>query len=185
MSADGRQLLHERRVVLRGWRRDDGLWDIEAALTDERTYASRSAEKGSIPAGEPIHGITVRLTVDDALVVRAVAATMAAVPYHTCPLALGPLQALEGAALARGWRRRVEDCLGGTKGCTHIRDLLLQAATAAFQTIPVWHAQAHGDILPAVDGRPPPHLGTCTTWAFDGPVVARLYPEFAGRKPSA
>ncbi|HSV83171.1 MAG TPA: DUF2889 domain-containing protein [Ramlibacter sp.] len=190
MNAEGlpepaaRELLHQRKVHLCGYRRDDGLWDIEAAMTDQRSYESRSAEKGRIPAGDPVHHICVRLTVDDNLTVKSVAAAMKEVPYHTCPGALGSLATLEGATLSRGWRRRIEEGLGGTQGCTHVRDLLLQAATVAFQTIPVAHAQVHGDILPAVDGQPPPHLGTCRTWALDGPVVARLYPEFAVLPPS-
>jgi hypothetical protein len=176
-----RDPVHERKVLLRGYRRKDGLWDIEVGMSDERSYDSHSVEKGTIPAGERIHDIRVRVTVDDALTVKAVTASMNAVPYHTCPGALASLSSLEGAVMSRGWRSRVEDGLGGAKGCTHVRELLLQAATVAFQTIPVWHAQRHGDIVRPVDGRPPPHLGTCTTWAFDGPIVARLYPEFASR----
>jgi hypothetical protein len=188
MSAEGlpapaaRELLHERKVHLSGWRRQDGLWDIEASMTDQRSYDSRSVEKGVITAGDPVHQICVRITVDDRFTVKSVAAAMNAVPYHTCPGALDSLSVLEGATLSRGWRRRVGEGLGGVQGCTHIRELLLQAATVAFQTIPVVHAQQHGDILPAVDGQPPPHLGTCTTWALDGPVVARVYPQFAAPK---
>lgn len=175
-----RRLLHGRDVRLRGFRRKDDLWDIEATLVDRRTYDSRSAGKGQIAAYEPVHHIQVRVTVDDALTVRQVSAAMNAVPYaQSCPAALAPLDALVGASLLRGWRRRIDEVLGGTLGCTHIRDLLAQIATAAFQTIPVWHAQGRGDIIPVVDGKAPSHLGTCTTWAFDGPVVARLYPEFA------
>lgn len=185
MSAEGlpapaaRDLLHKREVHFQCYRRKDGLWDIEASLTDQRSYDSRAVEKGLIPAGEPVHAISVRVTVDDGLLVQDIAASMGSVPYHTCPSALASLTSLKGATLARGWRRRVEDELGGIKGCTHVRDLLVQAATAAFQTIPVWHAQAAGDVIPAVGGQPPAHLGTCTTWAFDGPVVARLYPSLA------
>jgi hypothetical protein len=29
---------------------------------------------------------------------------------------------------------------------------------------------------------PPYHLGRCIAWDFDGPVVARIYPQFAGWK---
>jgi hypothetical protein len=34
----GRQHLHTRRVVCQGFFRDDGLWDIEGRITDEKTY---------------------------------------------------------------------------------------------------------------------------------------------------
>ncbi|HSW18651.1 MAG TPA: DUF2889 domain-containing protein [Ramlibacter sp.] len=176
-----RELLHQRKIDWRGFRRKDGLWDLEATLTDLRRYDSVMAEKGMLPAGMPVHSIVLRITVDDELTVRAIVAAMNAVPYHTCAGALGSLSRLEGASLTRGWRRRVEQDLGGEQGCAHIRDLLGHAPTVAFQTIPVWHAQRHGDILQPVDGQPPAHLGTCATWAFDGPVVARFYPMLKDR----
>jgi hypothetical protein len=140
-------------------------------------------EKISLPASEPVHSISVRLTVDDAFTVHKVVAAMDAVPHQACPGALSTLSRLEGASLSRGWRRRVEQDVGGEQGCSHIRDLLGNAPTMAFQTIAAWHAQKHGDLLQPVGGKPPPHLGTCTTWAFDGPLVARVYPMFQGTKP--
>ena len=33
-----RELLHSRDIVLRGYRRADGLYDIEAQLTDTKSY---------------------------------------------------------------------------------------------------------------------------------------------------
>jgi hypothetical protein len=60
-----RELLHSRDIVLRGYRRSDGLYDIEAHLTDTKTYGSANRDRGYIHAGEPIHGMWLRLTVDD------------------------------------------------------------------------------------------------------------------------
>ena len=34
----GRQLLHTRRVTCQGFFREDGLWDIEGRITDEKSY---------------------------------------------------------------------------------------------------------------------------------------------------
>lgn len=177
-----REQAHRRQIDWRGYRRKDGLWDLEVTLTDVRSYDTILAEKGKLPAGQPVHSISVRVTVDDALTVHGIVAAMDTVPYHTCPRALPTLSRLEGASLARGWRRRVEQDLGAEQGCAHIRDLLGHAPTVAFQTIAVWHAQKDGDVIRPVDGQPPAHLGTCTTWSFDGPVVARLYPMFRGGK---
>src|SRR6185312_16171165 len=52
-----RELLHSRDIVLRGYRRSDGLYDIEAHLTDTKTYGSANRDRGYIEAGEPIHGM--------------------------------------------------------------------------------------------------------------------------------
>ncbi|NDF80067.1 MAG: DUF2889 domain-containing protein, partial [Betaproteobacteria bacterium] len=83
-----------------------------------------------------------------------------------------------------GWRKTIEAHLGGVAGCTHLREMLFNMATAAYQTIPSarqFKAQQLG--LPEqVPTSPPPHVGKCMSWAFDGPVVARYYPMFY-RKP--
>jgi hypothetical protein len=52
-----RELLHSRDIVLRGYRRTDGLYDIEAQLTDTKSYGSANRDRGYIEAGEPIHGM--------------------------------------------------------------------------------------------------------------------------------
>ncbi|MDO8776663.1 MAG: DUF2889 domain-containing protein, partial [Burkholderiaceae bacterium] len=56
--------LHTRAVVYRGYHREDGLWDIEAELTDTKTYALNFSERGDMPPGTPIHGMAIRATVD-------------------------------------------------------------------------------------------------------------------------
>ncbi|MES2363237.1 MAG: DUF2889 domain-containing protein [Pseudomonadota bacterium] len=177
-----RELKHERQVTLRGYLRSDALWDIEAELKDIRAYDSLSVEKGTIPAGDSIHDIRVCVTVDNTLLVTDAQAFMTAVPYHTCPDALASIAAMKGARIGSGWRKAIEERLGGERGCTHIRELLLHIATTAYQTIPVWQAQQSGDVIQSEDGQPPQHLGRCTTWSFNGPVVARIYPQFIGWK---
>ncbi len=177
-----RELKHERQVTLRGYLRSDALWDIEAELKDIRAYDSLSVEKGTIPAGDSIHDIRVCVTVDNTLLVTAAQAFMTAVPYHTCPDALASIAAMKGARIGSGWRKAIEERLGGERGCTHIRELLLHIATTAYQTIPVWQAQQSGDVIQSEDGQPPQHLGRCTTWSFNGPVVARIYSQFIGWK---
>jgi hypothetical protein len=50
-----------------------------------------------------------------------------------------------------GWRQAIDRTIGGVQGCTHLRELLFNMATAAFQTIP--HAQRHE----AGESRATPH----------------------------
>ncbi len=173
-----REAINHRKVQLTSYRRSDALWDIEAALADTRAYDSTALERGNILAGDPVHDINVCVTLDDAMVVQAARATMNTVPYGTCPGALPAIERMAGAQVGPGWRRQIEERMGNALGCTHIRELLLHIATMAYQTIPVWHAQATGDMIAGADGAPPLHLGKCAAWAFDGPVVARHYPQF-------
>ena len=163
--------MHTRRVEYRGFQRDDGLWDIEGELLDAKPMAFGIEGEREWAPHEPIHHMSIRVTVDDAMVIRAVDVAMDARPHEPCPQAMPPMQGLVGETLGRGWRKTIERHLGGTVGCTHLRELLFNLATAAFQT-------RSDAFAPPSDGSPPLHLGQCTAWAFDGPVVQKVYPMF-------
>ena len=64
-----RHLVHGRQLVCRGYRRDDGRWDIEGRLADVKT---RDVKLGGaqIAAGEPYRAIALALTVDDTHTIR-------------------------------------------------------------------------------------------------------------------
>jgi hypothetical protein len=180
--ATSRTHVHTRRVEYRGYKRDDDLWDIEAELTDAKTYTQATPDRGILDAGEPIHGMAIRLTVDDAMKITGVAVGMPAAPFPECQQAKPPMSRLIGATLGPGWRKAIEHALGGTQGCAHLRELLFNMATAAYQTIPLYrmHLRRLAGLPDPVLKRPPPHLGKCLAWDFDGPVVLRHKPEFAG-----
>ena len=59
-----RELVHDRTIVCRGWRRSDGNWDIEGHLVDTKTYGFPNEFRGQVQAGEPIHDMWLRLTID-------------------------------------------------------------------------------------------------------------------------
>lgn len=177
--------VHTRSVEYRGYRRDDGLWDIEAELTDAKTYAHKTPDRGILEAGEPVHGMAIRLTVDDTMKISEVAVRMASAPFPECQQAQPPMSRLIGCTLGRGWRKAIEHALGGTQGCAHLRELLFNMATVAYQTIPHYrhHLRRLAGLPDPVLKRPPPHIGKCLAWDFDGPVVKRHRPQFAGWKP--
>ena len=83
--AVSRAPIHHRRIDCRGYRREDGLWDIEGHLTDVKSYPFANAWRGEIRPGEPIHDMWLRLTLDDDLTVIAVAAAT-----DDGPLAISP-----------------------------------------------------------------------------------------------
>ena len=180
--ASPRQHLHTRAVTYRGFLREDGLWDIDCTLSDTKSVDIHMRERGVLPAGEPIHLLRVRLTVDDSLTIRAVQAGAIATPFDECQLpADAPMQKLVGLKMGPGWRKAIEGAIGGVGGCTHLRELVFNAATAAFQMIPHYRATQGGrkdDMEGMNAGKPPFYMGQCMTWAFDGPVVQRLAPQF-------
>lgn len=177
--------LHTRAVEYRGYRREDGLWDIEAEITDSKTYTLERTERGPMPPGTPIHGMAIRATVDDHMTIRAIATSMDHTPFSECQQGNDPMQRMVGATMGPGWRQAIEKALGNNKGCTHLRELLFNMATAAYQTIPGYrhHMRRQAGLPEPELDKPPYHVGRCIAWDVDGAVVQRHYPRFAGWEP--
>jgi hypothetical protein len=177
--------LHTRAVTYRGYLREDGLWDIEGEMSDVKTYATEMSARGHMPPGTPVHGMAIRVTVDDTMTIRAIATAMDFTPFGECQQGTDPMQRMVGACMGPGWRQAIERALGGIKGCTHLRELLFNMATAAYQT--VFPYQQHQRTLagagPGASTEPRYHLGRCIAWDFNGPVVQRHYPQFTGWQP--
>ena len=70
-----RRPMHTRKVTCQGFFRDDGLWDIEGHITDEKHYPQDEGWRGVLQPGEYIHNMWIRLTVDEKMVIRDVEAT--------------------------------------------------------------------------------------------------------------
>jgi hypothetical protein len=79
-----REAIHTRAIEINGYRRADGLYDIEAHLTDTKTFGQTNYDRGYIPAGEPIHDMWLRLTIDDTMHVVDVDAVSDKTPLG-CP----------------------------------------------------------------------------------------------------
>ena len=78
-----------------------------------------------------------------------------------------------GCSLRRGWRQAIEERLGKLQGCAHLRELLFNMGTAAFQTMARKLNQAQEQA-----GLPPAAMGGCLAWDPRGAMVARIYPQF-------
>ena len=164
---------HIRQVNYRSFEREDGLWDIEGELLDTKAIdLPRPSGKGIRKAGDPIHHMLIRVTINTELVVQSIEASMEAFPIQGCPGALTALQRMVGCSMARGWRKSIESNLTGVAGCTHMRELLNNMATAAFQSIVAAFSNN--------PDQPPAYVGRCTGWDFNGPGVAEHFPQFVG-----
>ena len=126
--------MHHRRIDCRGYLRDDGMWDIEGHLVDTKPYDLPNPDRGgTIRAGEHLHEMWIRLTVDTDLLVHEVEAKTDFGPYSVCGDITDNFRALVGLRIAAGWTQKTRELLGGVKGCTHLVELLGPGATTAFQ----------------------------------------------------
>ena len=130
-----RSLLHQRQILSQGFSRNDGLYDIESRIVDIKSYEIPRNKRKSLPAGKPLHEMIVKLTVDMDLKIIFAEAITEASPYEICKNANTNLNKLIGETISPGWRKKVHSIIGGTNGCTHVRELLISVATVAFQTL--------------------------------------------------
>lgn len=175
-----RTALHRRLIDCNGYERDDGLWDIEGRLTDTKAYELDNEWRGRLAPGVPIHDMHVRLTLDDDFTVRHVEVAMDGTPFAICSDIEPDFAKLEGTRIAAGWSRELAKLFGGTKGCTHVVELLGRMGTVAFQTIAPVKARRQQESAESADGsaQRPSYLNGCHAWASDGPVVRKLLPEY-------
>lgn len=75
-----RERLHSRRVTYDGFKRGDGLFDIEADIVDVKDRAVTSLS-GVRPAGEPVHDMWVRVTIDRSFQIHDIEACTERMPY--------------------------------------------------------------------------------------------------------
>jgi hypothetical protein len=182
-EAPTRKLMHLRDIALRGYERDDGLFDIEATLSDTKTYPIETEDRGQIAPGERLHGMTMRMTVDDDFLIHACEAVTEQGPYAICPAAAANFSRIAGLTIGRGFLRAAISRVAGVEGCTHLRELLQPMATVAFQTIGAIRARRRQarEGGPAYAG-PSGLIDTCLAYAADGEVARRRWPELAAKR---
>ena len=166
-----RDRLHCRAVTYDGYRRGDGLFDIEAHIVDVKDHDSELSS-GIRPAGIPIHDMWVRVTIDRDYFIKAIEAVTDSMPYPGACNRIGPDYAkLIGANLVRGYRKHLHDTMGGVHGCTHITELLSYLPTAAVQTFAGLQREDIGDEKPF-------QLDRCHALETTTEAVRRYYPKW-------
>ena len=167
-----RKRLHERNARYEGFARDDGWFDVEAHLTDVKDF-DHTLLTGLRRAGEPVHDMWVRLTVDAALTIRAIEVRMDAVPYPGgCERIETAYRKVVGANLLRGFRKALHDAFAGVHGCTHLTELLGYLPTAAVQMMAgLKQREDEG-------AHKPFQLDRCHSLETTTDVVRRYYPKW-------
>lgn len=171
-----RELIQTRRIEVSSYRRNDGQWDVEGRLVDTAAFAIPNKFRGEIAAGEPIHDMNLRLTLNENVEITEVAAAMDSVPYAICPAIEGAFQKLKGIRIGPGWNSRVRELLGGVQGCIHMVDLLRPVGTVGFKTVKREAGKLDREAAARSDAEPY-QINTCHTHASDGPVVKERWPH--------
>ncbi len=173
-----RERLHVRRVTYTGYRRADGLLDIEAQLIDNKDHPYPLSSGQRAPE-QDLHNMSVRFTIDREMTITAVQAAHDAQPYPGyCETIAPDYVKLVGLNLVDHFRLRLNERMGGIKGCTHINEMLAWLPSAALQTL----AGDRKDFEPMADTKPF-QLDRCHALASSGEAVRQYYPKWYAPTP--
>jgi hypothetical protein len=178
-SDPSRQLKHRRAISVQAYARADGLWEVDARITDTKTREIPCAD-GPRAAGAPIHDLMLRLIVDTDLNIVAAGAESLAVPYPgLCSEHGDTYGKLAGLNLLEGFKRAVRERAGGTLGCTHLTELADVLPTAVIQAFAGEVIDTRGD-----GEHKPFQLDRCHALVSHGEAVRLHYPRWF-RQPGA
>jgi len=170
-----RKPVHNRKIDITGYERDDGLWDIEGFLVDSKAEIFTSHAHDPIPAGAPVHGMGIRLTIDFDFLVHEAEAITDHAPFPGCFQAAPDMAHLKGLRIGKGFNEEARRLFAGTKGCTHLVEMLVPMASTAFQTLwPIRQEKGQND----QDGKRPKLIDSCHALASDGAVTKRVWPAY-------
>ncbi len=170
-----REPLHTRSIRVSSFARDDGQWDLEAELIDTKAYDFPRASGAVHAAGEPVHHMHLRVTIDDEFTITAAVAAYDAAPYdENCTAIATDYEAMVGMNLLRSFRQVVKERFGRTAGCTHMTELSYVLPTVAVQSM----AQKRRKEQLSATPKRPFQLEGCHALRLDGPVAKEFYPQW-------
>lgn len=177
-----RKPAHTRVVTCLGFRRDDQLWDIEGRIIDTKPYGFANRDRGGrIEAGEALHDMSIRITINDDLEVLDAEAVIDESPYNYCKCVVDVAKHLIGLQIAPGWTNKSKAAMGKNRGCTHLTELLGPIATTAIQTIASERIKRQAKDSQALQdsrkGMKSPFIDSCHSLAADSPVVKMHWPD--------
>ncbi len=176
-----RALRHTRAIEVAAYLRDDGLWDLDARITDVKVKDVTLAS-GLRPGGTRLHDLSLRITINRELMVVDAEASSDAVPYPGfCDTNSAAYKQLIGLSLMKGFRAGIKERLSGVLGCTHLSELAQILPTAAIQAFA-------NDVIKTRDGDGddqlpdrPFQIDRCHALRANGPAVARYYPRWVAK----
>lgn len=175
-----RTLLHTREIICKGYQRSDGLLDIEGCLVD-LTNEPTDLPFHRVPQGGAIHDMRLVMTLDADMVIQQINAVTATGASQFCGEASAVYSRLVGLKIAAGFKQKTKAIIGGSKGCTHLTELLERMASTAMQTMfSIYRAEAshrRATATQKVIAVRPWVIGTCHAYREDGDAVRLLWPE--------
>jgi hypothetical protein len=85
-----------------------------------------------------------------------------------------------GLSIRKGFLKDAAERIGGVEGCTHIREMLQQMATVAFQSMRETRVKRYDD----APREKPVVVDTCIAWSSKGEWVRERFPDYFTGDPT-
>ena len=174
-AAPERQLKHHRSIEVQIFARGNGLWEVDAEITDTKTRDAKLAG-GLRAAGEPVHDMLLRVIVDERLNIVYAGSETRAMPYPGhCDQHGDAYKRLIGLNLLKGFRRAVGERLGGVVACTHLTELTQVLPTAVVQA---FAGEVFNTREDSESDEQPFQIDRCHALRSEGEAVRIFYPRW-------
>jgi hypothetical protein len=181
-----RELIHTRQITCRAFRLKNGWLEIEATLIDEKGQQVPFRSRPPVQPGSRMHNMSLLLTVDADFLIRDVRANTLTAPWTMCGGTDDAYRKLIGLRIGPGFSQQMKQLLGGVEGCTHVTELVAQAANTYMQA--TWPDRIARQMAVSTDPRQWPDqsavgfVNRCHAWRHDGETLAQEYPELVPPK---
>ena len=164
--------LHTRNIKVTTYYYDEQRMIVEGFLKDDRYHESYSVTGEKFPEGV-IHHMAIRLLVNCSnLLIEDVDVEMISIPREFCRETIDCLAQIKGLTITKGFTLKIKKIAGGTKGCTHLVELLQTMAPAVIQGYAAHQSQQPAP-FDSERAKVILHFltNTCHVWREDGPLV--------------
>lgn len=172
---------HQRTITVTTYQAGPGKAVVEGRLVDRRFSESFLLSGEKKPAGD-FHDMIVRFLVDaPGMTIEDVEVEFVEVPRHECTGLHDSLSVIKGVRISRGFTQKMKFLLGGTKSCSHLRELAEAMGPAVIQGV---YSIVAGTLseLGVLMADPQTRqvlaksvVNTCHVWREDGPEYAKVF----------
>ncbi len=174
-SSPARTLQHRRGIDIEVYARGDGLWEVDAHLSDIRSRDT-PLSSGICRAGQPIHDLVLRLVVDERFNIVEAGSETRAMPFAgQCDEHDDAYARLVGLNLMQRFRQGLRERVGGVLGCTHITEMAMTLPTAVVQAFAGTVIDTRGD---AASSERPFQIDRCHALREGGEAVRIHFPRW-------
>ncbi len=171
--------VHERLIEVRSYPLGEDQLIVEGRLRDERLIQGYDWNGEQCSPGI-IHLMSVRLLVGDwPVTIFDAEAEMEEIPHRLCSTILDGVKKLIGLQIMSGYGEKVNNLLGGIRGCNHLTYLIVSMGTAALHGYWTSYSRSRHPIPRSLDEFTGLSnlINSCKLWKEDGPIIKEIKDE--------